>query len=124
MNGQGLSKPRGLLSSSLPSGSSLISCSSTLANKLENRVKNAVASRRCSTASLGTSFSANIATRTTASSGSRDEDAPLAVQVSDCESQLVLLGLELELANGLIDDESVGCRIELADLAFADVESV
>ena len=54
----------------------------------------------------------------------RDEDAPLAVHVVYCERQLILLDLELELADAGADDEGVGVRAELANLALAYVECI
>jgi hypothetical protein len=122
--------PRGMgrLSSSIASSRRGISGSSTLSNELEDRVKDAVTScgsRTGLAASLAASFATSFATSLTASgSGIGDKDAPFTVEVSDSKSQLVLLDLKLQLADGLVDDESVGRGIKLADLALADVKSV
>ena len=50
------------------------------------------------------------------------EDGPLAVEVGDGQGQLVLVGLELELADVVADDEGVGLGAEPANLALADVQ--
>lgn len=53
-----------------------------------------------------------------------DEDAPFAVHVLGLDEELVLVGLELLLAEGGIDDEGAGLGAEAADGALADVEGV
>lgn len=51
-----------------------------------------------------------------------NQNGPLAVQIRDCETPLVLLGLELELSDA-INDEFIGRHVQLADTALRRVDS-
>jgi hypothetical protein len=120
-------KTRELGLSSLASGGSgggSISSSSTLANKLQNRVEDGVTSGGSASTGIATGLTTSTGTGIAAGSSVRDEDGPFTVQVSNREGQLVLLNLELKLANSLVNDEGLGGGIEFADLALADVKSV
>jgi hypothetical protein len=100
--------------SSSGGGSSPVGICSTLANKLEDGVKDGVAGSRGRASSI-------TAGSTISGSGYGDEDGPFAIEISDRECKLILLDLELKLANGFVNDEGTSRSIELANLSLADV---
>ena len=51
-----------------------------------------------------------------------DQNGPLAVQIWDCETPLILLGLELELSD-TINYKFIGRHVELADTTLCWVDS-
>lgn len=118
------------LSGRVDSFPSCVGGRSALSDEFEHGVEDAVASSRSVCASVTTSFSSSAASGTVSGTVSgtrscdRNKDSPLSVQVGDSEGQLILLDFELELADGVIDDECVGSDVKLADLTLADVECV
>lgn len=114
------------LSGRVDSFPSCVGGRSALSDEFEHGVEDTVASSRSVCASITTSFSSSAASGTVSGTRScdRNKDSPLSVQVGDSEGQLILLDFELELADGVIDDECVGSDVKLADLTLADVECV
>lgn len=52
-----------------------------------------------------------------------DEDTPLAVHVGNSQGKLILIGLELELSQGFVDDEGICLSAEFADLSVGNIKT-